>query len=188
MIGHGIGQSNGIGPQIGLNPPAKPQMFAEDGCLADFALRPQRAGVRRAPLLAIPDESGREVGDAAVQSIPGRLAKRVVVLRGVDLGGEQRVVEPGRHHQTREGAQPGQSILVAKLVQARMTETGRRPPAERAPGVLGRTDVHCPIHQHVEPQSGAGAKLESPNATFGAVVQHHATHSTQRAWIAGESR
>src|SRR5579859_1069013 len=73
-------------------------------------------------------------------------------------------------------------------MQARMAETGGRPPAEGTPGMLGRADVHRPIDQHVERQSTTGAELERANAAFGAVIEHHAAYATQRAWIAGQSR
>src|SRR5207244_1985426 len=116
--------------EVRLDSPAKPQVLTEDGRLAYFTLGPQCAGLGRAPLFAVPDEFGRNVGYAAMQPVPYRFAKWILVLSSVHLGGEQRVIEACRDYQTRERAQPGQSILVAILMQTRMSETSRRPPGK----------------------------------------------------------
>src|SRR5437867_31245 len=159
MVRDGVGDSNDVAAEIGLDTAAKAQVFAEDCRLAHLALGPQSAGVWRAPLFSVADQSRGDVGDPAMEPIPDRLAKRIVVLTRVDLGSEQGVVEAGGYDQTRERSQPTKTILVAILVQTRMPQAGRGPPAKGAPGVFGWPDIHRPIDQHVERQTAAGAEL-----------------------------
>src|SRR5436189_4635754 len=120
-------------------------MLAEDGHLADFTFGPQRARVGGSPVFAVTEEVGRNIGDATMQRVPDGLAERVAVLRGVDFGGEQGVVEAGRDDQAGERAQPGEPVLVAVFVQCWVTKTSRGAPAERSTGVLGGADVHGAI-------------------------------------------
>ena len=100
MVGDRVGESNGVAAEIGLDSAAKSQVLAEDRRLAHLAFGPQRAGVWRAPLFSITEQSRRDVGDPAMESIPDRLAKWIAVLRRVDLGSEQSVVKAGCDHQT----------------------------------------------------------------------------------------
>lgn len=139
-------------------------------------------------MLAVADQSRRNVGDAPVERIPDCLAEGIGVLARVHFRGEERMVEASGYQQARERAQPGQPVLVVVLVQGRMPKARGRPPTERAPGVFRGTDIHCTIDQHVKVQAASCTKLQRADTTLRSIVQDHTPDTTQRRQVAREAR
>ncbi|CAM5232075.1 hypothetical protein STENM36S_07494 [Streptomyces tendae] len=183
-VAHPVGQADLAAAEIRLDAAGEPQVLAEDRGLAHLALGPEHAAAVVLPPLAVPGEPGRDVGDPPVQRVHGRAPRWITVLRGVHLGAEERVVQARGEQQPREAAHHGQAVVVAVLVQSRMPEARRRAPAEAPALELGPAQVHRPVHEHVEGESGAGPELQRADAAFGAVVQDDGPHPARRAQVA----
>jgi len=52
--------------------------------------------------------------------------------------------------------------------------------------MLGRTNIHSPIDQHIEAQAATGAELQRADATLDSIVEDHAADATQGAEIASK--
>ena len=140
-----------------LDPAAQHELLSEQGCLEHLALREEHALVAL-PALAVGDETGGAIRDAAVEAEHLRQLRRVVVLLGRVLRHEQRVLEPaGRQQPAAEVAEEAEAL---GLVEPGTGEADGGLPAERAPRVLAAADVESPVDDDVELEPGAGAELE----------------------------